>query len=100
EDNVPCHNAMVARQAREEVGIQCLDHPSVSPDLNPIENVWMVLKTRIYRVLPIPTSVDKLFMVARKVWDEIEIEIINGCVESMPRRVSTLAAIKGKSLKY
>ncbi|PWN53250.1 hypothetical protein IE53DRAFT_366502 [Violaceomyces palustris] len=45
-------------------------------------------------------SLNELFMVARKVWDKIEIEIINGCVESMPRRVSNLAAIKGKSLKY
>ncbi|PWN52629.1 hypothetical protein IE53DRAFT_402978 [Violaceomyces palustris] len=100
EDNAPCHNGLVARQAREEVGICRLDHPSASPDLNPIENVWMVLKTRVCRVRPIPTSLDELFMVASKVWDEIEMEIMNGCVESMPQRVSNLAEIKGKSLKY
>ncbi|PWN53301.1 hypothetical protein IE53DRAFT_366469 [Violaceomyces palustris] len=47
-----------------------------------------------------PGSVDELLMVARKVWDEIEMEIINGCVESMPRRVATLTENKGKSLKY
>ncbi|PWN49901.1 hypothetical protein IE53DRAFT_396666 [Violaceomyces palustris] len=100
EDDTPCHSGLVAWQAREEVGIRHLDHPSASLDLNPIENVWMVLKTRINRVWPIPTSLDELFMVARKVWDEIKMEIINGCFESMSRRVSTLVAIKGKSLKY
>ncbi|PWN49814.1 hypothetical protein IE53DRAFT_396819, partial [Violaceomyces palustris] len=84
EDNLPCHNGLVAWQAREEVRICCLNHPSVPPDLNPIENVWMVLKTRIYRVQPILTSLDELFMVASRVWNEIEMEIVNGCVESMP----------------
>ncbi|PWN54051.1 transposable element Tcb1 transposase, partial [Violaceomyces palustris] len=48
EDNVPAHNAAVSNQARDENDIQRLVHPSSSPDLNPIENMWGALKTCLY----------------------------------------------------
>ncbi|PWN47884.1 hypothetical protein IE53DRAFT_371080 [Violaceomyces palustris] len=40
EDNAPAHNAAIANRAREDLGIGRLDHPSSSPDLNPIENIY------------------------------------------------------------
>lgn len=100
EDNAPCHNAAVANRARDEVGIRRRNHPSSSPDLNPIENLWAILKNRVNKVRPMPTTTKQLFLVASKVWDGIEADIINGCVESMPRRVAMVKANAGQALKY
>jgi transposase len=47
EDGAPCHSCKLAREARTKLGISSLIHPPSSPDLNPIENVWSLLKTKI-----------------------------------------------------
>ena len=36
QDNCPCHTSAVAREYLEEQNINCIDWPSVSPDLSPI----------------------------------------------------------------
>jgi DDE superfamily endonuclease len=47
EDGAPGHTSKLASQARSELGIKKLPHPLKSPNLNPIEPLWYVLKTRI-----------------------------------------------------
>ena len=45
EDGAPSHRAAVAKAARAEMGIDTLNHPPSSPDLNVIEDIWYLLKT-------------------------------------------------------
>ena len=47
EDGAPCHSCKLARGVRTNLGINSLVHPPSSPDLNPIENVWSLLKTKV-----------------------------------------------------
>jgi len=47
EDNDPKHTSKMATKYREENKIQKLDFPSYSPDLNPIEKVWGIMKNKI-----------------------------------------------------
>lgn len=44
EDGAPGHNNKLAREAQKRLSINTLDHQPTSPDLNPIEPLWLILK--------------------------------------------------------
>jgi transposase len=47
EDGAPCHICNLAKEARTKFGPPSLTQPPTSADLNPIENVWHLLKTEV-----------------------------------------------------
>ena len=55
----------------DESGIFVLSWPSVSPDLNPIENVWALLKSGL-REKTVNGGNDELFNVVVEIWDSID----------------------------
>ena len=51
-DNAPTHTAIVLREASEDMQVKVVVWPPHSPDLNPIEVLWPLLKAKIYRLRP------------------------------------------------
>ena len=47
EDNAPSHSSHYTTREREKEGIQKVDWPPNSRDLNPIEHIWALMKSRI-----------------------------------------------------
>lgn len=77
--------------------IKTIDFPSYSPDLNPIENVWSILKRNIEKKHGIKTINHKLII---DEWNNIKIETINEIISTMPTRLDKIILNKGEYIDY
>lgn len=70
--------------------------PANSPDLNVIEMLWAIIKSRL-NVEGISTQ-EELFLRIKQIWDEIPLSTINLLIQSFDSRLKTCIAINGESL--
>ena len=100
EDGASIHHAPIPRAMKAGCGIVNLPHPACSPDLNPIENMWRIIKIMIRRGGRLATSKEALWEQVKKAWDDIPIETVNSLVMSMPERRRECKKNKGRSTKF
>ena len=77
-----------------------LDHPALSPDLNPIENCWGMLARLIYADGKQYQSVEELKRSIIEGWHKIELSVIQKLIDSMPMRLRDVLLQKGRMTKY
>jgi transposase len=100
EDGAPSHRSKVAAKARSELGLEQIKHPPDSPDLNPIEPLWNVLKNRVADIPGSRNSLDKLWAACQQVWDAITVDEINAHTGKMDDRVAAVKAAKGFHTRF
>lgn len=100
QDNAPCHVSKATKQWFSDNGIRIMQWPANSPDLNPIENLWSVLKQKLLRTGSL--SKQNLEANVKKIWIEDEglKTLCVKLVESMPKRVETLLKNRGDAIEY
>jgi len=75
-----------------------MDWPSQSPDMNPIEHFWRIvkLKRRGFKA----TSKEDLFNKIKSIWKSLDLATLKNLIESMPRRIQAVIEAKGGRTKY
>jgi DDE superfamily endonuclease len=65
---------------RASKGITLFPHPSISPDMNPIEKCWRRIKQSLHRQNRQPTNEAEMQAAVLEEWDKIPQEWINGLI--------------------
>ena len=100
QDIAPCHTSKFTTEFLKRKCISVLPWPGNSPDLNPIENVWKMLKDKIATCHL--TSKVELVNKIKDIWfhDTDVKRTIKNCTESMPRRIEAVINNKEDATKY
>ena len=100
QDGAPCHTAKSVMNFLRERNIPLLSWPGNSPDMNPLENLWELVKKRVNRINI--TTRQQLIEQLIAVWhrDPDVADLARRCIDSMPRRIEALKKAKGGTTKY
>lgn len=69
-----------------------------SPDLNPIEHLWSVLKIKVREQNP--RNIRDLKQAIVSEWDKIDSNVFKKLVESIPRRCQAVIDANGGHIPY
>jgi transposase len=107
QDNSQVHRAILVQDWFAERDINVLDWPPYSPDMNPIENLWKLLKAKIIELYPEleymkdnDTTQAHLIAAAKEAWLFLEVELLNKLALGMQKRIDALKAAQGWYTKY
>lgn len=99
-DNARPHTARATREALEEAGIPVLPWPANSPDLNPIEHMWDLLKRSVRSTDQPVHNERQLINVLKSSWEQITQETVVHLLESVPTRLQECIGKRGGHTRY
>ena len=100
DDNARPHRANAVRQFLEAEGVEQLEWPACSPDMNPIEHAWDVIGRAINERDNAPETLQELAEALTEEWNALPLDVINNLVDSMPRRLHALIQARGGHTRY
>ena len=99
DDSAPSHRTKAVKNWHIDNGIEQIDWPGNSPDLNPIENLWSFLKRKLTRRTI--KSKAELIKEFTKIWNnEIPTDYLQSLISSIPKRLKDTMINKGGPTKY
>ena len=102
QDSAPCHKSKIVKKWFDDhPAITLIKWPGNSPDLNPIENMWIWMKNQLKESSRC-TNLQELRQEILKLWAEKmnNIQYLRNLVESMPRRLQDVIERDGGCTKY
>lgn len=101
QDNDPKHKSRITMEYLEKQQYQLMEWPPQSPDLNPIENMWALLKKKLYSNYDRPPKgMLELWERVGETWYAMSIEECNKCIETMHKRCLDVIKNKGYWIDY
>ena len=101
QDGASPHTARATCRYFNENGIPLIRWPAYSPDLNPIENVWKVMKdwiARNYSEYTEDQTENK--QIVQEAWDALPQSLFHNLVASMPARMQAVVDANGLHINY
>lgn len=99
-DNAYIHTSQETKAFFEEQGVNVLDWPVRSPDLNPIENLWALLARKVYPNGRQYANVGDLAAAILAACKNIDQATLTTLIDSMPRRCIEVIEKKGGKTHY
>ena len=106
-DGASIHTARIVKALLQEMGVDVILWPLFSPDLNPIENLWAIIKVEIYKLYPelefaddTEETLGRLIRAAQEAWHTIDQNILYNLSVTMPHRVKAVIDVEGWYTKY
>lgn len=100
QDNCSVHTSKLMQNWFETQNIDVLDWPSLSPDLNIIENVWGELVRRVYGNGRQFRTVEELKSVLIEEWEAMTQTYLQTLFNSMNNRLFEVIRGNGKTINY
>ena len=103
QDSAPAHRGRVLDELAG-AGIELMEWPPFSPDLNPIENVWKIMKENMQFYFPelngqrLPDS--RIRAIVQASWDLITDEQLTPLLASMHSRCQAVLDANGGHIRY
>jgi hypothetical protein len=72
--------------------------PAGSADLNPIENLWAIMKRRAEQLQPMTR--EDLIQILVDVWESLETDVINALVDSVATGMNLVIENAGDRIRY
>ena len=100
DDNAKWHTAKMVMKWRAKKGIPRMSWPAQSPDLNPIENLWAILKRKISARRHRIHNIEEMQKVAQEEWARLIRKEVRKCTSSMRKRIGMVRKNMGGPIKY
>ena len=100
QDNASIHVSKSSRDWFKARNVDLLDWPALSPDLNPMENLWAYIVQEVYGSGTQYDTVEELKRAILHCWTKIEPDLCKNLVDSMPDRIADVLENQGNKINY
>ena len=99
-DNAPPHRARSTTNFLNQHNIPVMPWPAMSPDCNPIENMWDELSRRVSQRRNTPRNLRELSRALREEWNHIPMRVYRKLCQSMRSRLQHVILQQGGHTRY
>ena len=96
QDNAPAHKSKIIVNFFQENEWEVLEWPAYSPDLNPNENLWAILKQRLRKQTVFWENLEEVY----EIWNEIDADVVTNLYENFTNRLLDVKKTKGVMTRY